>query len=584
MSVKMKPLRIINGLAIALALSCPVVASQVVKTPAPGVTLTQDVIPDAAKPRVINLLTVDLTDPDITLSAVLGKDDVNNSDPEKGREIVSSMVGRKNAIAGVNADFFPYTGDPLGLCIVNGEFVSEPYPGRVAMGIMKDRSVVFDNPRMTGKIVLNDGSYRQVDGINRVRETNQIVVYTDTYGPSTLNKYKATDIICKAVDPPLKLGQPICLVVKEVKTDTADVSIEKGTVVISGGGAAGEFLKTHIRVDDKLQVRFDLTSASNIDWTQAEQAVGGGPWLVKNGAEFIDADVEGFVPSFCSTTHPRTAIGVTADKKLLLATFDGRQSISQGMSLKDLSAYMIKLGAVYAINLDGGGSSTMSIRGAVVNSPCESIERPVANAFVVLSNPKEEKNSKDDITKLAISGIQENSATSGEPVKLFLSWGDDHQALTDDQLSNVVWGENGGIGFIDQTGMFTPTAARRGTIRAFYGKQTASVDVTVCPGAPARLTIDSKPDSTTPNRLNITAHAQDAFGNPTIGIPLKLNVTGGKADAEAGVTNDKGNFTTAITWEDVKPDQIKRNIVVSTDALMVTLDCTPAVLTKPAKN
>ena len=103
--------------------------------------------------------------------------------------------------------------------------------------------------------------------------------------------------------------------------------------------------------------------AGGFDWSQVDQAVGAGPWLVKSGAEAIDTEDEGMDVAYFSKRHPRTAVGVTADNKLLIVTVDGRQPISQGVTLVELAALMKQLGAVNAINLDGGGSTTLSVKG-----------------------------------------------------------------------------------------------------------------------------------------------------------------------------------------------------------------------------
>lgn len=83
--------------------------------------------------------------------------------------------------------------------------------------------------------------------------------------------------------------------------------------------------------------------------------------------------------------HPRTAVGVTADNKVLLVTVDGRQpGVSEGVNLREFSVIMRALKAKNAINLDGGGSTTMYIKGkGVVNKVSDPSERAVANALYV---------------------------------------------------------------------------------------------------------------------------------------------------------------------------------------------------------
>lgn len=89
-------------------------------------------------------------------------------------------------------------------------------------------------------------------------------------------------------------------------------------------------------------------------------AVGGRPMLVRDGTIMPHLDSAGGV-AFGKARHPRTAAGVARDgRRLILAVVDGRQSpYSDGMSLNELATLMLALGARDAVNLDGGGSSTL---------------------------------------------------------------------------------------------------------------------------------------------------------------------------------------------------------------------------------
>ena len=83
--------------------------------------------------------------------------------------------------------------------------------------------------------------------------------------------------------------------------------------------------------------------------------------------------------------HPRTALGWN-DDQFILAVVDGRQEdLSAGMTYPELASLMRRLGCEYALNLDGGGSSTLWLDGHVMNSPSDGRERPVANSLVVVS-------------------------------------------------------------------------------------------------------------------------------------------------------------------------------------------------------
>lgn len=125
----------------------------------------------------------------------------------------------------------------------------------------------------------------------------------------------------------------------------------------------------------------------------AEDIVGGGPQLIKNGKIEITFAQEKWGESFSTTRHPRTAIGKTKDGKILLLVVDGRQpNYSVGVSLTELANFLLEFGAMEAINLDGGGSSTMVVENKIVNKPSDQTgERPVSDALLVFER-KEQQN------------------------------------------------------------------------------------------------------------------------------------------------------------------------------------------------
>jgi hypothetical protein len=119
------------------------------------------------------------------------------------------------------------------------------------------------------------------------------------------------------------------------------------------------------------------------------QVVGGFPELLDDGARVGDLLVEAN-PSFAASRHPRTAVAVSRDEpRLWLVVVDGRQGdYSTGMTLPELADLLEALGAEEALNLDGGGSSVMVVRGRAVNRPSdESGERPVVNALLLVEDP-----------------------------------------------------------------------------------------------------------------------------------------------------------------------------------------------------
>ena len=548
---------LLAALCLLSALALSTTAQPVTKQLAPGVVLTQEIDTNPQSPLIVNCVSLDLTDPQVDIKAAIGKDVVYVDDAAKGRETISSLTSRRGALVGVNADFFPFTGDPLGVCIIDGEIVSEPPGNRAAVAITSDRAAFLDTPSLNATLTTSGGAARVIDGINRSRETNQIVLYTQAFGASTRNQFKSVDLVCASTDLPVRAGKPIKLTVTEIKCDAADTPIPAGGVVVSGGGAAAAFLAANVKVGDTITARFDIKSPNGLDWTSVRQAVGGGPWLLRDSKVWIDTVAEGFsLAGFERAKHPRTAIGLTADRKLLLVTVDGRQTISGGINLPDLAALMKRLGAVSAINLDGGGSTTLSVKGIVVNAPCEGDERPVADALLVFA-PEQ---ACEAASMLALAGVPAE-VVSGQGSPLQLTCGPDARPLTQDQLRNVVWGTTKGVGFVNQSGYFTPIKARNGTVNAIYGAQVLSAAVSVSAGPPAKLVAELAADKENPLRSTLKVMALDMNANPVPAKEVLLNITGGKSDLESGTTDDKGEFTTGITWDQAATDRLAAAIV-----------------------
>ena len=123
-------------------------------------------------------------------------------------------------------------------------------------------------------------------------------------------------------------------------------------------------------------------------YIQAAEVITTGPILRTNG---VDEKLE--KSSFYTTRHPRTAVAKKENGNILFFTVDGRSKESAGMSLEELQATLRWLGASYIINLDGGGSTTMYVRGqpsnGIVNHPSDNKKfdhegaRKVANIIIV---------------------------------------------------------------------------------------------------------------------------------------------------------------------------------------------------------
>lgn len=522
-------------------------AQSYTKQLADGITLRQQVMGqnDSTPPQIINIVEIDPARSGVKINAVIAQDRVMAADATKGRETIGSIAKRLKAAAVVNADFFPFTGDMLNLHITAGELVSEPMPDRMVIGITTDGRCLLDTLGFDGRATLKDGRWIDIRGINRPRGKNEIVAYTRKYSPATGTTEPGAEVVVK-LDESVRVGKSIIGVVSEISSPASNTVIPEGAIVLSGSGPSGNPLANWLQPGDQVSIDFKLISKRSGKWDDVTEAVGGGPCLIRDGAIHLGYDEEGFGLAFSTTLHPRTAIGVTGTGKILLATVDGRQTISRGIGLKQLAELLLSKGCIEAANLDGGGSTTMATASGILNSPSEGIERPVANALAVMGNPLIPRESQP---QFAIAPISE-PVRSGSGVQ-FSILNTDGSTVDQADLDCIIWSTTGGAGFIDQGGRFYGVKSRKGNVIATLGSVSMSAPVEVVPGAAVKCgaKLDLDPGGA-PNRGLLTVTATDANQNIIDGQPVTLKVSGGTADCEALITDAKSKAQTGITWDD----------------------------------
>jgi exopolysaccharide biosynthesis protein len=331
-------------------------------------------------PLNINLLRVDL--------AQARLDVVHARDEAVGLEPLSVIAARAGAIAAVNGGYFRMTGtfagDSTGTLQIDGTLLSEPDRGRAAVGVVRTPSgsrLVMGHVTWRGTISAG-GDTHQLHGINRARGRDEIVLFTPGFHASTLTDDSGTEVVVRDG------------IVEDVREKAGSTPIPANGFVISARGKAQEWVRARLTKGAKVSVTTTLLPVDRDEpnpWPDAEDILAAGPKLVTRGKPDITDVREKIRPGFATELHPRTAIASLADGRALLLVVDGRQpSLSIGMNLADLAALLIELGAVEAINLDGGGSTTMIVDGAIVNRPSDVTgERPISDAIVVL--PKRNK-------------------------------------------------------------------------------------------------------------------------------------------------------------------------------------------------
>ncbi|SFP97883.1 Calcineurin-like phosphoesterase [Amycolatopsis arida] len=293
------------------------------------------------------------------------------------RTPLSEQAERAGAVAGVNGDFFDInaTGAPLGVGIAGGELRTAPASGHnltasVTTGGTARLAEVF----LKAEVTLPGGTTVPATNFNGARiPAGGLGVYTPLWGGAARDTAVAG--ADRVLEVELRDGA-----VAEVRDHVADGPIAAGSTVLLARDAAVDGLAA-LRPGDPVTVSY----APRTDAGELAVAVGGNKVLLRDGE---------IQPVDAVTAHPRTAVGFSADgRKLWLVTIDGRQADSRGMTELELARHLKSLGADDALNLDGGGSSTLLAReqgepaAAVRNAPSDGGERPVPNGLGFTTAP-----------------------------------------------------------------------------------------------------------------------------------------------------------------------------------------------------
>lgn len=313
----------------------------------------------SAGPLSIHAVAVNYRDPRFCFKSVLGKETV------LGRETTSRISERWNAIVGINSAFFANDGDPLGVIVDEGKLLSVPIFSRSVIGFSDKGDPMIGNPEFEGRVVLPDGRTISLSGLNQPGASDAVTVFTSEFG-NTTQKYSNGVEIVVSRDRVIGMGKH-------------DSVIPPDGYVISATGDKASMLD-----DVQLWDRVDIGLSLSEEWKSVQAAVGGGPRLLRAGRIDVNGKEERFSSSITDRRHPRTGVGVTGNGFVILAAVDGRQpKLSVGVTCTELAGLMKEMGCIEAINLDGGGSTTLVYRGRIVNSISDKRERPVSSALLV---------------------------------------------------------------------------------------------------------------------------------------------------------------------------------------------------------
>jgi hypothetical protein len=313
---------------------------------------------------------------------------VHAHDEVMGLETVDGIAARHRAVAAVNGGFFnTRNGDPQFVLKEAGDLVSDAaiVKGIVAIKSPARGKTALDFDQASARVLMKFKAGGRawtvpIAGVDTTRERGKLMLYNARYHPDTDTAANGTEWVLS--------GRPLRVVT--VRKNLGRTPIPPDGSVLSFGGL--DLPEPLPALAPGVIVTFETTwttlsglSAKRLNAVD-DVVSGAGLLRLKRRVMANWESAETLSPqNFINMRHPRTLIGVDAQGFIWLAAIDGRQpDRSVGMNFADLERLCDRLHLISALNLDGGGSTTMVIKGTIVNTPSDATgPRPVSDAILV---------------------------------------------------------------------------------------------------------------------------------------------------------------------------------------------------------
>jgi hypothetical protein len=399
---------------------------------------------------------------------------IAQGDEDDRRETVSTMAAREegainawngrwgtrnNVIVAINGSFHDrLTGAPAGGQVHGGWYSgwNGVDSGHLGFGWTMERETLWgscvvapDNEQVI--TFLETGHTAVFHGINAPAGGERIVLYTPEFERLSPGDPTGVEVLVEMDRPALIIPTPRMTVgtIRDIRrpADT-ELSIPFDHIVIAGYGMQGGILSEDAHVGEQIGISLELRdlgegchSPQSEDWTKTYAGIEVGVAFLQDGEIVHDS------APYSVSDHPRTAVAFNDDYVFFIVV-DGRSpGYSVGMTLDELGAFVRdELEADFALNLDGGGSSTMWVNGVVENSPSDGYERPVPDGLMMVAlDPMV-------VSKIFRSGDQVRAV---QPIELRLGPGYNYAVLASlaAQAQGVVRSDDGGLGGVLATGV-----------------------------------------------------------------------------------------------------------------------------------
>ena len=441
----------------------------------PGVTAAKYDIPEL--PLKVSVVEMDLTNPYIVMETCLG------GEKSVACETPVSMASRNNrpgheVVGAVNGDFFMTSptnevGLPVSGQVRNDELVLSSH-NRACLVLDNDNRPYIDRLTFTGTVTSGETSFA-LNLVNRMRyayeniAANQSFLFTRSYGPVTYDGSSSGKmVLLRPAGDPFRWnanGVEQCII-EDIFDAKGSTTIPDGKAILWLKGTYANYAQS-LNVGDELSVSFRLTLNNESQDINIHQLIGGSNHIIMQNGQFMEDWAE---------RHPRTAIGFNADStRLYFVVVDGRHLTSTGVTLREMKGIFDALGAVNAVNLDGGGSSCILVNDEVLNHPSDGPVRAVGNGCLFVSTAPDD----DEIGIINFEPRCYNLSISA--TTSFGVWGyNQYGVLKTRDLQGCTFTCDPQVGYFDNEGFFhavsTPAS---GNLYAHYNGITATQPVTI---------------------------------------------------------------------------------------------------------
>jgi hypothetical protein len=296
----------------------------------------------------------------------------NNPRSLLGKEVLTTMAQRNQAAAGINAGFFTRDREtPLGAIRRNGEWLSSPILNRGVVAWNPQGQLKVGRLTLQESIQTNSGQPLSITALNSGYPQKGIARYTPSWGPTYL---------------PLQKSEQIVTVINDQVQSTQPAKVNTAVPIPANGYLlALRALETPLTLAPGTQLQRSQIQLSPAEFANYTHILGAGPLLIENSRIVVNAADEKFNPTFVKQSADRSAIAQTADGSILLVVTHNRLG-GAGPTLEEWAALLRQMGAVNALNLDGGSSTMLYLGGQLLDRHITTAT-PVHNGIGVFLRP-----------------------------------------------------------------------------------------------------------------------------------------------------------------------------------------------------